>query len=63
MSWSFRRLVGCGRESAHRGVLGRADIPDIDPPSILRCLIPSRSGHHADMEPTIYAVAASGSAD
>jgi hypothetical protein len=38
MSWNFRRWVGCDREPAHRGVLGRADIPDIDPPSILALL-------------------------
>src|SRR6476620_7757543 len=38
MSWCFRWLVGCGREPAHRGVLGRADIPDIDFPSILALL-------------------------
>jgi len=31
-------LVSCDREPAHRGVLGRADIPDIDPPSILALL-------------------------
>jgi hypothetical protein len=53
MSWNFRWLVGCGREPAHRDVLGRADIPDIDPPSIIALLIPGRSGHHADMESTI----------
>src|SRR6476646_4003063 len=38
MSWCFRWLVGCVREPAHRGVLGRAAIPDIDPPSILALL-------------------------
>src|SRR4051794_39895612 len=38
MSWYFRRLMRSGREPAHRGILSRADIPDIDPPSILALL-------------------------
>jgi hypothetical protein len=29
---------GCDRKPTHRCVLGRADIPDIDPPSILALL-------------------------
>jgi hypothetical protein len=46
-------LVGCDREPAHRGVLGRADIPDIDPPSILALRDSQPLRHHADMESTI----------
>jgi hypothetical protein len=45
-----RRLKGCDRRPAHRGVLGRADIPDIDPPSILALLALRPLRTHGDME-------------
>jgi hypothetical protein len=44
---------GCDWEPAHHGVLGRADIPDIDPPSILVLLDSQPLRPHGDVESTI----------
>jgi len=44
---------GCDWEPAHHGVLGRADIPDIDPPSILVLLGSRPLRTHDGVEPII----------
>jgi hypothetical protein len=41
---------------AHRGVLGRADIPDIGPPSILALLAYRSLRPHGAVESLIYAL-------
>jgi hypothetical protein len=43
----------CGRELSHRGVLGRLDIPDIGPPSILALLGSRPPRPHAAVESII----------